>query len=59
MIRKEEKIFKYVELHYNTKRAHLTFDYFSPFEYEKHKFSLNNYSIKYVRVKYFVDYFMS
>lgn len=31
------KIFEYVEMYYNTKRAHSTLGYLSPFEYEKRK----------------------
>ncbi len=31
------KIFEYVEMYYNTKRAHSTLGYLSPFEYEKQK----------------------
>ena len=31
------RIFEYVEMYYNTKRAHSTLGYLSPFEYEKQK----------------------
>jgi transposase InsO family protein len=31
----KRKIFEYVEMYYNTKRAHSTLGYLSPFEYEK------------------------
>ena len=31
------KIFEYVEMYYNTRRAHSTLGYLSPFEYEKQK----------------------
>jgi len=33
----KRKIFEYVEMYYNTKRAHSTLGYLSPFEYEKQK----------------------
>ena len=36
----------FVEMYYNRKRAHSTLGYKSPFEYEKQKFSLNNWSAK-------------
>ncbi|MDP3981380.1 MAG: IS3 family transposase, partial [Chlamydiota bacterium] len=29
------KIFEYVEMYYNTRRAHSTLGYLSPFDYEK------------------------
>ena len=32
----KRKIFEYVEMYYNRKRAHSTLGYLSPFEYEKH-----------------------
>jgi putative transposase len=38
----KRKIFEYVEMYYNTKRAHSALGYLSPFEYEKQKFYLNN-----------------
>ncbi|MDP2930663.1 MAG: IS3 family transposase, partial [bacterium] len=31
------KIFEYVEMYYNRRRAHSTLGYLSPFEYEKQK----------------------
>jgi len=31
----KRKIFEYVEMYYNTKRAHSTLGYLSPFEYER------------------------
>ena len=31
----KRKIFEYVEMYYNRKRAHSTLGYLSPFEYEK------------------------
>ncbi len=34
----KRKIFEYVEMYYNRKRAHLTFGYLSPFEYGKQEF---------------------
>lgn len=33
----KRKIFEYVEMYYNTRRAHSTLGYLSPFEYEKQK----------------------
>jgi transposase InsO family protein len=38
----KRKIFEYVEMYYNRRRAHSTLGYLSPFEYEKQKLSLNN-----------------
>jgi transposase InsO family protein len=38
----KRKIFEYIEMYYNTKRAHSTLGYLSPLEYEKQKLSLNN-----------------
>lgn len=34
----KNRIFEYVEMYYNRKRAHSTLGYLSPFEYEKQKF---------------------
>ncbi|MFH1691533.1 MAG: IS3 family transposase, partial [Candidatus Omnitrophota bacterium] len=33
----KRRIFEYVEIYYNRKRAHSTLGYLSPFEYEKQK----------------------
>jgi len=33
----KRKVFEYVEMYYNRKRAHSTLGYLSPFEYEKQK----------------------
>ncbi|WP_409193466.1 IS3 family transposase [Bacillus cereus] len=30
-----KEIFKYIELHYNTKKIHSSFNYLSPMEFEK------------------------
>ncbi len=38
----KRKIFEYVEMYYNSRRAHSTLGYLSPFEFEKQKISLNN-----------------
>ncbi len=38
----KRKIFEYIEMYYNRKRAHSTIGYLSPFEYEKQNVSINN-----------------
>ncbi len=49
----KRKIFEYVEIYYNTRKAHSTSGCLSPFEYEKQEFSLNNWSAKEEKVKFY------